>query len=58
VMDRPGHGARYAIDGTKIEHELEWSPRYSFEVGLRETVHWYLENENWWIHVREGGRSK
>jgi dTDP-glucose 4,6-dehydratase len=55
VMDRPGHDVRYAIDSTKIERELGWSPKYTFEVGLRETVNWYLENENWWIHVREGG---
>jgi dTDP-glucose 4,6-dehydratase len=57
-MDRPNHDARYAIDSTKIERELGWRPKYSFEVGLRETVNWYLENENWWIHVRDGGRSK
>jgi hypothetical protein len=57
-VDRPSHDARYAIDSTKIEREFGWSPKYNFEVGLCETVNRYLENENWWIHVREGGRSK
>ena len=48
VADRPGHDLRYAIDATKIERELGWSPQRTFEQGLRETVAWYLANEWWW----------
>jgi dTDP-glucose 4,6-dehydratase len=52
VSDRPGHDARYAMDATKISHDLGWTPRYSFETGLRQTVQWYLENRSWWERVR------
>jgi dTDP-glucose 4,6-dehydratase len=48
VPDRPGHDRRYAIDCSKIRRELGWSPKRSFEDGLRETVRWYLENRDWW----------
>jgi dTDP-glucose 4,6-dehydratase len=54
VTDRPGHDLRYAIDASKIREELGWSPRESFESGLRRTVRWYLENEWWWTRVRSG----
>ena len=54
VSDRPGHDARYAIDASKIERELGWTPRYDFETGLRETVRWYLDNEPWWAAIRSG----
>lgn len=47
VKDRPGHDARYAIDASRIERELGWRPRHTFEEGLRKTVRWYLENEAW-----------
>jgi dTDP-glucose 4,6-dehydratase len=47
VQDRPGHDFRYAIDPRRIESELGWKPRWSFEEGLRETVRWYLANEAW-----------
>ncbi len=47
VTDRPGHDQRYAIDPTRIQDELGWKPRYSFEEGLRETVRWYLDNRDW-----------
>lgn len=47
VKDRPGHDRRYAIDASKIKAELGWSPRYTFETGLRETVAWYLKNQDW-----------
>ncbi len=48
VKDRPGHDHRYAIDATKIRNELDWQPSISFEEGLKQTVHWYLTNQEWW----------
>ena len=48
VTDRPGHDRRYAMDWTKLENELGWRPRESFETGLRKTVAWYLDNRWWW----------
>ncbi|WP_419810553.1 dTDP-glucose 4,6-dehydratase [Bacterioplanoides sp.] len=54
VKDRPGHDVRYAIDASKIERELGWTPEESFETGLRKTVIWYLENKNWWQRVLNG----
>jgi dTDP-glucose 4,6-dehydratase len=54
VADRPGHDRRYAIDFTKAAADLDWSPRYDFEDGLRETVRWYLDNRRWWERVRDG----
>ncbi len=60
VTDRPGHDRRYAIDSRRIEGELGWRPRHSFEQGLRETVAWYLENRAWCDEVTkdryDGGR--
>ena len=53
VSDRPGHDRRYAIDCTKIEQQLGWTPDHSFEKGLEETVLWYLENESWWQPLRQ-----
>jgi dTDP-glucose 4,6-dehydratase len=47
VKDRPGHDRRYAIDATKIEKELGWTPARRFEQGIRETVRWYLDNQAW-----------
>jgi len=47
VKDRPGHDRRYAIDNTKITTELGWSPSYTFEQGMKETVEWYLSNTDW-----------
>jgi dTDP-glucose 4,6-dehydratase len=54
VQDRPGHDLRYAIDASKIEHELGWKPEETFETGLRKTVEWYLANEAWWKRVQDG----
>ena len=54
VKDRPGHDARYAIDGSKIKRELGWIPEQTFETGLRKTVQWYLDNQDWWRRVMSG----
>ena len=54
VKDRPGHDVRYAIDASKIEHELGWKPTETFESGIRKTVQWYLENRDWWERVLSG----
>jgi dTDP-glucose 4,6-dehydratase len=48
VEDRPGHDLRYAVDAGKLERELGWRPRMDFEAGLRRTVRWYLDREDWW----------
>ena len=54
VQDRPGHDRRYAIDTTKIEQELGWNPRESFETGLRKKVRWYLDHMEWVTEVTSG----
>jgi dTDP-glucose 4,6-dehydratase len=58
VKDRPGHDCRYAMDTRKIERELGWRPRESFESGLRKTVEWYLANADWVASVRSGEYRK
>ena len=60
VADRPGHDRRYAIDDAKIESELGWAPRQSFEEGLRATVRWYLGHREWCEVVQSGryGRER
>lgn len=55
VKDRPGHDHRYAIDASKIERELGWNPIESFESGIRKTVQWYLDNQQWAREVTSGG---
>ena len=52
VTDRPGHDARYAIDPTRIREELGWKPSVTVEEGLRQTVQWYLDNEDWWCALQ------
>ena len=52
VKDRPGHDRRYAIDWTKINKELGWSPKHSFDEALQATIEWYKENENWWRKLK------
>jgi dTDP-glucose 4,6-dehydratase len=47
VKDRPGHDRRYALDAGKIQRELGWTPAHTFETGIRETVRWYLDNQDW-----------
>ena len=54
VKDRPGHDRRYAIDATKISNELGWKPEETFEKGIRKTVIWYLENQDWIESIKSG----
>ena len=54
VNDRSGHDLRYAIDATKLAHELGWQPSLQFEEGLKKTVKWYFENEQWLTNVTSG----
>lgn len=54
VTDRPGHDRRYAIDARKIEQELGWRPAETFDSGIRKTVQWYLENQQWVSNVQSG----
>jgi len=54
VADRAGHDVRYAIDASKIQRELDWTPQESFESGVRKTVEWYLANLDWCEHVQDG----
>ena len=54
VTDRPGHDLRYAIDPTKLETELGWKPKYTFETGIRQTIQWYLDNREWWENIISG----
>jgi dTDP-glucose 4,6-dehydratase len=58
VTDRPGHDARYAIDAGKLARELDWTPKETFESGLRKTVRWYLDNQAWVESVRSGDYRK
>lgn len=54
VADRPGHDLRYAIDASKIDSQLNWSPAETFETGLRKTIDWYLNNSAWCTRVQDG----
>lgn len=54
VKDRPGHDRRYGIDPTKTMTELGWKPKHSFETGIKETIRWYLDNEEWWTRIQSG----
>ena len=58
VQDRPGHDLRYAIDATKIKNDLGWIPAESFETGLRKTVEWYLNNQEWCRRVEDGSYQR
>jgi dTDP-glucose 4,6-dehydratase len=54
VTDRPGHDRRYAIDSTKIQHQLGWKPLFTFERAMTETVDWYVKNRPWWEAIKSG----
>lgn len=58
VKDRPGHDRRYAIDNTKITTELGWAPAYTFEQGIKETIQWYLDNNEWAENILSGDYAK
>lgn len=58
VKDRPGHDLRYAIDATKIAHDLGWKPEETFETGIRKTVEWYLNNLEWCRRVQDGSYQR
>jgi dTDP-glucose 4,6-dehydratase len=52
VTDRPGHDRRYSVDTSKIR-ALGWEPKWSLEEGLKQTIDWYVENEDWWRKIKE-----
>ena len=54
VKDRPGHDRRYAVDYSKIKNKLGWEPKVNFDEGMKKTVNWYKENENWWRAIKNG----
>ena len=54
VSDRKGHDMRYAIDPTKLETELGWKPKYTFDTGIPQTIDWYLNNKEWWENIISG----
>lgn len=58
VQDRPGHDRRYAIDSSKIQNELDWTPLETFETGLLKTVQWYLDNQQWCQNVQDGSYQR
>lgn len=58
VTDRPGHDRRYAIDSSKMQRELGWTPEETFETGLRKTVQWYLDNQEWCQRVQDGSYQR
>ena len=58
VKDRPGHDRRYAIDNTKITTQLGWKPSYTFEQGMKATIQWYLDNQQWIERVVSGDYQK
>lgn len=58
VQDRPGHDRRYAIDSTKMQKELGWMPEETFETGLKKTVQWYLDNQQWCQNVQDGSYQR
>lgn len=58
VQDRPGHDRRYAIDSSKIQRELGWTPEETFETGLCKTVQWYLDNSAWCQNIQDGSYQR
>lgn len=58
VIDRPGHDRRYAIDSSKMQRELGWTPEETFETGLHKTIQWYLDNQSWCKNVQDGSYQR
>jgi len=58
IKDRPGHDRRYAIDCSKLETELQWTPEESFETGLKKTIRWYIENRGWIERIKSGAYTE
>ena len=58
VPDRPGHDCRYLLDSGKIAHDIGWEPAIKFEDGMRETIQWYVENQEWWQTIRQKADSE
>lgn len=58
VKDRPGHDRRYAIDSRKIIDELSWAPSFTLTTGIEQTLHWYLNNQEWCLRVRDGSYTE
>ena len=57
VPDRPGHDCRYLLDSRKISREIGWKPKIPFEEGMRETIQWYIENQEWWQMIQQKADS-
>ena len=55
VEDRPGHDKRYLLDSSKIKNELGWEAKISFEKGLKTTIEWYKQNQDWWLSLLNKG---
>ena len=58
VDDRPGHDKRYAVDSTKLQNTLKWKPRESFQSGIKKTIEWYLNNEDWWRKIQKNNYNQ
>ena len=58
VDDRPGHDKRYAVDSTKLQNTLKWEPKESFQSGIKKTIEWYLNNEEWWRKIQRNNYNQ
>ena len=58
VPDRPGHDCRYLLDSQKIARDVGWQPKIPFEVGMRETIQWYIDNQEWWQTIQQQADSE
>ena len=58
VDDRPGHDKRYAVDSSKLQNTLKWEPKESFQSGIKKTIEWYLNNEEWWRKIQRNNYNQ
>ena len=58
VKDRPGHDRRYAVDSQKIYKELNWKAKESFSAGIKNTIKWYMNNEDWWRDIQKSNYNQ